>query len=742
MARHNSIRLDICALADIRKGDVAAPSHAAALEACAAAGYRVGVLPVASSGIEADPYTVEPAYRDLFLKENVRRLAPGVKVDCALAIAFDARLFAAPGETAFGIHAAHRVVTLERPADFAALSAEQRERVGDIASEALGGAVVWAPTTKICREVLSFAVPHWPVTGDDWVPTVPSGAAMPRDAIERARPAVGMARIARTRPGPWPVQVGGNARAFGVANVMWRLRGAPVAERPFWPQAAPIEVWPDDRIPLTDFLAKVDILANADLAVDDPCPVETLFALRSGVVPFLEPEYRSVFGGTAIYGRRKDIAKRAVEFHENRGFAADLRDSGADLVGEVFSPKGAVHRVRDLIGQPRGNPFSPAVHATRESRVLFYSTNGVGLGHLTRQLGVARRLPARLMPVFVSHSQAVDVANQYGYSAEHLPYHSIYGQRREHWNAALADTLETAIGFYRPRAVVFDGNVPFVGLMKAMDKCPGVARVWIRRAMWGPNRDLEALERASAFDLVLEPGEHAWSRDDGPTVAYRHQVLGVPPVRLLDDGELFSREEACARAGLDPEKINVLVALGSGNNIDISRMTARTLAHLHGRHNVGTAVAQWRIAGSRAELPAGVVRLADYPFGKYIRAFDFAVAAAGYNTFSEHLAAGLPTIWVPNEHGEQDRQILRARHAEARGLGCLVRHSADFDLKAALDRMLDPVLRNSMQAAHGCLRTDPENNGAVAAADAIAGLCETLVLRGGRDNALPPGVPV
>ncbi|MBG6202420.1 UDP:flavonoid glycosyltransferase YjiC (YdhE family) [Labrenzia sp. EL_13] len=729
MARSAAVRLDICVFADIRKGDVAAPLHAAALEAFVAAGYSVGVLPVAPSTIEADAYSVDPRYHRLFQEDRITRLAPGAIVECALALSFDVRLFAEPWDQVCRIKADHRIVTLERPAALASLTAQERECVAENAREALGGPVVWAPNSRLSRDALSALVPHWPATERDWNPVIPDCPPGSRDVIERARPVVGMARIARSRPGTWPVSVREGARAFRVSKVMWRLRAAPNAERPVWPQSAPMEVWPDDQIDLADFLASIDILANADLAADDPCPAEAMMALGNRVVPFLEPEYRAVFAGSAIYGRPSELAQRALEFHENPDLAADLRNSGKDLVSKVYSPRPAVERVQHLIGAPRPNPYTPAVHAMPGGRALFFSTNGVGLGHLTRQLAVSRRMPARLTPVFVSHSQAVDVVGDYGYVAEYLPYHAAYGERKEHWNAALAEALTTAIEFYDPRVVVFDGNVPFAGLMKALDSCPGVARVWIRRALWGPDRDLDALERGSAFDLILEPGEHAWARDDGPTVARREQALQVPPVRLLDEDELLEREAACDEIGLDPDQTNVLVALGSGNNIDTSRMTARALAHLHGRHGVGATVAQWRIADTQADLPAGVTRLTDYPFGKFLRAFDFAIAAAGYNTFAEHIAEGLPTVWVPNEHAQQDRQILRARYAEARGLGCLVRHSADFGLNEALDRMLHSETRAQMRNAHLQIEDDLVRNGANTAAEAITVLSETVIVR-------------
>ena len=72
---------------------------------------------------------------------------------------------------------------------------------------------------------------------------------------------------------------------------------------------------------------------------------------------------------------------------------------------------------------------------------------------------------------------------------------------------------------------------------------------------------------------------------------------------------------------------------------------------------------------------------------------------------------------------------MRARFAEARGLGCLVRHCAEFDLPAALERMSDPDGRAEMRSAHLPHADKFKRNGAQRAADAIASLCETHIVR-------------
>lgn len=720
------LRLDLCVLADIRVGDNAAPCHAAALNALAHAGYRIGVIPVASKAIPADPFSIDPSYVQLFAEGRITRISSDADIDCALALVFDSRVVSARLDTPFRIDATHRVVTVERPRSLANAARVDLERLVFTAEMALGGPVLWAPNSIIARDALESSVPHWPLTDDDWSPVAPNRNAPERTATETARPVVGMARMSQTRSAGLNDALSRSEHLFASPIVSWKIRGGRDVKRPDWPQGGPVQIWPEDRLSLSDFLARIDILANPDVAEDDPCPVETLMALRAGVVPYLPPEYRPTFGGMALYGDTETLPRVAIDFHGDRGFLSDLQATAEFALQNQFSEATFVQTVRDLVGAPRNDAFAPSIHAQRETRVLFYSSNGVGMGHLTRQLAVARRLPNRIKPVFVSHSQAVDVVRDYGFPCEHIPYHTAYGEARAHWNAALTETLSMMFGFYDPSAVVYDGNMPFIGLMSALDRAPELARVWIRRGLWGIDRDIDALERGKAFDLVLEPSEVAPELDDGPTTRFRENVLTVPPVRILDSAELLDRASACATLGLDPSEVNVLIAPGSGNNFDTGSVAEKALTQLKGRHGVGLAVAEWRIAHTKHDVPANVVRLTQYPFSQFHNAFDFAIAAAGYNTFAEHIATALPTIWVPNENAQQDRQILRASFARNMGLGTQLRTTESYHLATQISMMLDPRSRNAMRnRGQAFARRATASNGAAKAARAIEDICLT-----------------
>jgi predicted glycosyltransferase len=47
------------------------------------------------------------------------------------------------------------------------------------------------------------------------------------------------------------------------------------------------------------------------------------------------------------------------------------------------------------------------------ARVMFVSSNGTGLGHLTRSMAIARRLDREIEPLFVTLSRAAPEAVSY-----------------------------------------------------------------------------------------------------------------------------------------------------------------------------------------------------------------------------------------------------------------------------------------------------------------------------------------
>jgi len=353
-------------------------------------------------------------------------------------------------------------------------------------------------------------------------------------------------------------------------------------------------------------------------------------------------------------------------------------------------------------------------------RILFLSSNGTGLGHLTRSMAIARRLDPSLEPLFFTLSGAAPVVAQQGFQVEFAASYATPTAGSDwRWSRRLRGRLRAAMREADPRVLVFDGAHPYQALIDAMPSVPDAHRVWCRRPMWKPGSNFGALERTRFFDQVLEPGEFAASEDRGATVALRAAAHSVDPIVFCADSELLERAGAERELGIEPGGVSVLVQLGQGD--EVREASERCLRHLADRDGVRVAALRSALAAME-DVPEGVVSLdSTYPMSRYLRAFDVTVSAGGYNAYHELIRFGVPSLFVPM-HRQTDDQHARARFAEGLGVGRGTSGPADPALEAKLDDLLDPEARASMHAA---LAGNRPVNGAAPAAGWLTALSAT-----------------
>ncbi|HKJ35095.1 MAG TPA: glycosyltransferase [Solirubrobacterales bacterium] len=350
-----------------------------------------------------------------------------------------------------------------------------------------------------------------------------------------------------------------------------------------------------------------------------------------------------------------------------------------------------------------------------ERKILFATSNGTGLGHLNRAMAIARRLPEEYEPVFFTLSEAAPVVARSGFRVEYHPsYRRPASGSDWQWNLRLRRRVERLLAAETPDLVVFDGVHPYRALTHVLSARGAPPSVWCRRPMWRHGSSKAPLQRTGAFDAVLEPGELAAEADAGPTVERRDEAMVVDPIVYLDGDELLDRGRATAELGLDPDRPAALVNLGQGGATD--RAVGRVLALLAAEDRLQVAALESSI-GSGLDVPDGVVRLAaTFPMSRYFRAFDLAVAAAGYNAFHELIAFGVPSLFVPMPRNTDD-QAARARWAADEGVALAVDGPGDDALSDRVQQLLDPAVREELR--DGCERVFP-GNGAPAAAALLA----------------------
>ena len=390
-------------------------------------------------------------------------------------------------------------------------------------------------------------------------------------------------------------------------------------------------------------------------------------------------------------------------------------------------------------------------------RVLFYAVNGLGLGHLTRLMGIARAL-RRQAPgceiLFLTSSEAAHLAYREGFAAVKLPSRNAArrGELRQNTFARLGQSLVwNTLSAFDPHALVVDtfalGSWHELGPVLRWP----MRKAFVFRAQKSERAlDPAFLEALNLYDLILLP-HHASGDEVSPAdlrLPSETRAVWCGPMTLRSRSELLGREEARARLLRDGDsrsETNVesllgLVALGGGGGpgLDAARaLLASSIRTLQSGADERLKGIRWielagpldtdsidapeppQVLAGQKELPWLVLRDV-HPMGSVLRAFDGAVAAAGYNTVQEAQVAALPTLLWPFARDVDDqfaRARLLARQNRALVFDAPVPEECGSEQGAGLSQLIAEVfeesvgsrLRASMLAAQAARHSAGEN---------------------------------
>lgn len=353
-------------------------------------------------------------------------------------------------------------------------------------------------------------------------------------------------------------------------------------------------------------------------------------------------------------------------------------------------------------------------------RVVFYAVNGLGLGHVTRLLAIARavrRRAAKAEILFITSSEADGVIYREGFAAVKLPSKTIReqcGLGKETYLKMAQTVTWSVLSSFNPDVLVVDtypsGSFEeLIPVLRWKQKNVFVFRE--QRQETYLSKLLMAM--LPLYDRLIIPHDSIAQVGELPEP---HKARAVGPILIREKNEILSRAEARRVLNLPPEGLLFYGSFGGGGDPETKRaleLTAQAIKAIPDAHLVLGAGPLLRQA---PQVQDGVTVLTGrYPMLDVLPAFDGAIAAAGYNTVHELLFAGVPSVLVPFGRVLDDQE--KRVHTLAEQGACLAcTPLTESGLRVAVNCLTDADTRRKL-AERG--RKVVNKNGASAAAKAI-----------------------
>ena len=356
---------------------------------------------------------------------------------------------------------------------------------------------------------------------------------------------------------------------------------------------------------------------------------------------------------------------------------------------------------------------------TRKPRLLFYAVNGLGLGHVTRLIAIARQV-RRQTPdaeiVFLTSSEAESVIYREGFAAFKVPSKTLRAEaniRPATYARLLQTVVLNLVAAFNPHALIVD-TFPAGVIQELLPVLRWDGRkVFVYRVQRSEVAHSPLMQNTLLlYHLAIVP--HDKDEEDTP-LPDDLPAVWTGPILIRDRSEAKTREEARRLLNLPPNLPIVYITFGGGGDKEMNRalhLATHALADVPNTHLAVACAPLYR--GDMPRHPN--LTLVDYyPMAELYAAFDASVSAAGYNTTMELLHHGVPTAFVPFAR-QVDDQEARARHIATLGAGLSLPILEAEALRAALARLLDAEAAGEMRLAAQELVPD---SGAERAAKAI-----------------------
>ena len=375
----------------------------------------------------------------------------------------------------------------------------------------------------------------------------------------------------------------------------------------------------------------------------------------------------------------------------------------------IFLPFSFIKLGLSIVNQRRGktdnsipNQFPIGNGAGSRNCIVLFPTNGVGFGHFTRLLSLAKKIREKdkdIEIIFFTTMPTLHILAEEGFPAYHISGRYRYNEMPPKiWNSLCEEMLNMVLSLHRPKAFVFDGSYPYRGMLNAIQSHQtNMLKVWIRRGAIKVNSKSIPVDSINHFHAIIRPGDSVES-DFGSELDHGTAVIQCNPIMLTDSDNMASKGDLRNRLGIPLDSTLCYIQLGAGNINDIDSELSWTIKALEKHPEIYIVIGE-SMLGDRLSSEYKRVRiLRDYPNSRYFSDFDFAILAGGYNSYHEAIEASIPTICYPNMNTGRDDQLARAMVAENAGCMVVLKSRTENKIQIAIDRISELEVREMMKS--------------------------------------------
>ena len=360
--------------------------------------------------------------------------------------------------------------------------------------------------------------------------------------------------------------------------------------------------------------------------------------------------------------------------------------------------------------------YSLSESSNNRNSIIFFPTNGVGFGHFTRLLAIAkqiRKTDSEIEIVFFTTMPTLNILAAEGFPCYYVPGRYRYEDMDPStWNSICEEMLNLVFTIHKPKAFIFDGAYPYRGMLNALQSYSNnILKVWIRRGSIKKKSSNIPIDSFTHFHAVIRPGDSMPANfDDEFDNAI--PLIKTNPIILFDSiesGQSSLRE----RLGIPKLSIVCYLQLGAGKINDTTSELNITIEELIKHPHIYVVIGESLIGDQIKFSHPRVRNIREYPNSKYFNDIDFAIVAGGYNTYHELIEFNVPSICYPNFNTGRDDQLARTELAENNKSMIVIRNRNKINISIAISKIIDDSTRKDMKLK---LKSLKRSNGAKDAA--------------------------